>query len=829
MLRRTQHGRMLLGTALAVFATFLAGCGGGSGSSGHVQEPVVRNFSPLMSPIDFARLLQNPTFTNSALTVSTDPNYPGKLVIFFQDETRLDPTSVFTGGNPALGSDPAAIQVTREVPGSGNELIPIDITVEADRIICQPLPPYSAPDGAGGFITNLPDGQYTIGLLDGIRNTEGKGMPASPVFHSFTVGASDDLAPRVVTTTPVNGAEGIGAGTPPPAPPSHLPTESIAEVTTAIFGPTSPDIVLRFSEGIQSPSVTVGNIDVIDAGAPGAPAVAPAASFPKLKSEEDRSTLPSNGHEVIWRPDPTTGGLPFGAQVQVTVRGLWDTQATMDAAIAANPANPQADNAAPIQDLAGNFMTLSHVFQFATIRPPDLPQNPIPEYSVWWSASDRVGAVDAINHLDWSHELIGTKVFPQGRPLNVLPAFTDTVSTDQRIPNFDPLEIRVDARHGFLERCSTYVYVQSPENSQIAVINSENSVPVALISTPSPGGIAQTHIQALSTDMLVVTNSAANTFTVFALPGVLPGRPFLSAPIYITKVTGTGNTPRAVVVSQPSNDRTFSFHATWNQQGALNPGPTQPVIMWADFSDGAVNTITLQSEEPIKTLALGSASAPNDIVMSPCLGGQMFAAISEGGNGPNEGAVSYYVSGPGCQTGTQTPALPDAIVGRTQEALDAPDGIDMNAVAGSPGQPLGFGPMFIVAESGSIGNQITLLSIQIGQINLPRIVGRYTNVGDNPTSVAHLPSWTMPTVNDLNAPFHSSCIWQTLRFWQYVTTPTGIVPLFDGSYDPSAPLYVCSRGSGQITVVNMHNGARPLNGGVVPIPGIRYVGSQGSQ
>src|SRR5690349_1914189 len=66
----------LSAAAIVVGAGILAGCGGGAPSS-HVERPVVRAFSPFVSPINFgsSTLTQNPTFTNGKLTISTDPTY----------------------------------------------------------------------------------------------------------------------------------------------------------------------------------------------------------------------------------------------------------------------------------------------------------------------------------------------------------------------------------------------------------------------------------------------------------------------------------------------------------------------------------------------------------------------------------------------------------------------------------------------------------------------------------------------------------------------------------------------------------------------------------
>lgn len=825
--------RSALVLAPALAAMGLGGGCGGSSSGPNIQVPVVRNFSPVMSPIDFLTFVQNPTFTDSGLVLTTaDPIYHGKIVIFFQAETSLAPSSVFIGGNPVLGVDPNSLFVTQEIPGVGNVPIPIDVTVESDRIICQPLPPFSAPDGAGGFVTNMPDGQYTIGVLRNITDIQGRALRDAPVFHSFTVGAADNLAPRVVTTAPINNAVGVGAGAPPPEPPAGLPTASISDVRTNIFGPTSPDIVIRFSEGILAQSVSVGNFSVVDAGAfvPGGgapPALAPAPGFPRLKSDVDRQTLPSNGHEVIWRPDTeVAGGFPFGTIISCTVLGLWNTEANM----AANPGTP--DNAAPLQDLAGNFMEVNYVFQFETLAPPNLPANPIPEYAIWWSSTDSVGAIDSINHKAIAEQFLGA-TFPQGIPINVLPQFTGEVSTEQNLRNFDPFEIIVDPRDGFVNNCHTYVYVQSEGSSQVAIINSRNSVPVALINTPRPGGIALA-VADLASDMLLVTNSSANTFTAFSLNNILVGRAFLTAPIFISKVQPAGNSPRAIVVSTPPRDESPLVTATWNRDLTV-VGPSRALIMWADQQDGAVNTITLGDDTFIKRFPLGPAAQPNDLSMSPCFGGLMFTAISRGGN-PGEGGVHYYVSGLNCSSGTQTPGNPDAVVGKTNEPLDAPDGLDQ--VAQIAGGSILTDPIFVVAESGSTANAVAVLGLETGQINLPRLIDRIENVGSNPTSIAHRPPWS-PQLSffDPNVPNNGTCNYENVLLWNYYTDPVagirGLNPLWIGgvSLDPSTELYVCAAGSGVVRMVNLlaPSSVPALNGGIIPIAAVRHVGSQCSQ
>ena len=813
--------------ALMAAALVLPACGaGGSDSSKNVQAPVVRNFSPFMSPIDFNTLQQNPTFTDSGLTVSTDLRYPGKICVFFNEGTSIQASSIFLGGNPSLGADPSALQVTREIPGTGNVQVPVNVElVDAagsgtlNAIVCQPLPPFATnlgdisvpPDGIDDYATTLPDGQYTIGLFSNIKNTSGKSLRDGPVFHSFSVGNADTILPRVVTTDPVNGQQNVGAGTPPPPPPPGVPEDNIAQVSTNIFGDTTPDIVIRFSEGIAASTVNGNNINVVDAGAfvPGGgapPPLPPAATFPKLRSELDSDTLPSNGHEVVFRVDSTVaGGFPFGTQIQVTVNGLWTNAASM----ALNPNTP--DNASPIADLAGNAMELNFTFQFQTIAPPDLPQNPFPENSIWWSASDRVGAIDTVNQQGRADQFNGT-VFPFGVPQNVLPQYTDTIANSTNIPNFDPFEINFDGRTN-AGTCHSWVYVQSRNTGQVAILNTRTGIPVALIDSPSPGGIA-VQVGNGSQNVLLVTNSGANTFTGYDIGGLTPGTQFLNGPLFVKKVQPTGNTPQAISITMWPGGV-----SGWNRDGA-NGGPSDPVIMYADFSDGTVNTITMSSDEPVRQFALGPSSAPNDVSFTPCFGipAIMFAAISQGGSEGN-GKVAYYVAGPGCLTGSQSTTRPDAIVGDLS-AFDGPDGLDENFLSGTT-------VFFTVAESGSEANRISTLGTETGAGNLPRVINQFTNVGANPTKVAHRASWNLPCIavagsGLCNHPATPSCWYNGTE--QDVLTTVSV----DQSMVPTKDLYVCARGASQVTVVDLTSGSRNFYS-PISIPGVRFVAGPGTQ
>ena len=443
----------------------LAGCGGGgSPASSNVAHPLVRQFSPSMSPIDFNTGQANPTFTDGNLAVSTDPAYPGEIVVFFQTGTAIDPATVFVGGNPTLGIDYSAFQVLQYIPGTGNVPLPYSqVIVENDKIRFVPA---TLP---------LPNGQYSIGVFGNLKSTEGDPVDKAPVFHSFTVGTSDTIAPVVVVTNPVNTAQGIGAGVPPPPPPSGAPASSIADVRTAIFGPTSPDVTIRFSESIASATVNSSTVLAVNASAfvPGGgapPAIAPAPGFPKLRSLFDHSSLPSNGFEIIWRADPALGGLPFGSQVQLTVVG-----------------SDGGANGAPIRDRSDNPLAVSYQFQFQTIAPPVLPDGPEPEYAVYYSTVDRIGVIDTINQNEIAATFRGTQTFPIAPNLKV--PHGDEISTKATLGSrFDPNEISVDARTG--PQGHTYLYVQSPASGQIVIVNTRTMLPVALINTPSPGGLA---------------------------------------------------------------------------------------------------------------------------------------------------------------------------------------------------------------------------------------------------------------------------------------------------------------------------------------------------
>src|SRR5438045_1005926 len=161
----------LSGAVISIAAAgVLAGCGGGgSAASNNVAHPLVRQFSPSMSPIDFNTGQANPTFTDGNLAVSTDPAYPGEIVVFFQTGTAIDPATVFVGGNPTLGIDYSAFQVLQYIPGTGNVPLPYSqVIVENDKIRFVPA---TLP---------LPNGQYSIGVFGNLKSTEGHPVDNAP-------------------------------------------------------------------------------------------------------------------------------------------------------------------------------------------------------------------------------------------------------------------------------------------------------------------------------------------------------------------------------------------------------------------------------------------------------------------------------------------------------------------------------------------------------------------------------------------------------------------------------------------------------------------------
>jgi hypothetical protein len=360
--------------------------------------------------------------------------------------------------------------------------------------------------------------------------------------------------------------------------------------------------------------------------------------------------------------------------------------------------------------------------------------------------------------------------------------------------------------------------VQSFQSGEVVIINTRTSLPVGIIKTPSPGGVANQTGGGQAANVLLVTNSSANTFTAFDISNIQPGTQFLTVAVIVTQVNPTGNTPRAISISAPV---TGAFNREF-----LSAGPGVPLILYVDFTDGVVNTANLGSTEAVKQFFLGTNSSPNDVSMTPCfnpLNPILFAAISEGGL-PGDGKVTYYIAGPGCQTGTSNGGRPDSLVGDLS-GFDAPAGLD-NIF------PTSASALFAMAESGSTKNQVVTLTVLSGAVNTPK-VQREIKTGANPVAVAHPSSWLTPPVGQwicqIGAPGcpNRAPAWNPPPCWYEKRTEQFPVNI-DGSGAPSVWLYVCVRGASRIEVMNSTTGAHDFYS-PISIPGVRNVGSPGSQ
>ena len=271
-------------------------------------EPVPVPVAPTV-----ARFSPAGPFTDGMLTKTADPEYPGTIVVFFAPPK---PGEIFDHLESAVAQ--AIVQVLRFLPGTGN--VPVAVSrmdVRNDRVA---LTPARLP---------LEDGQYSVVV----------NLP-KPVFHSFIVGTKDDVAPVVVTTSPANGVVGVGAG---------VDDGALA---------SSPEVSIRMSEAIEEMTVTPDSVRVEDAGSVlrPPPLLAPQPGFPRLRESLQGPPPASSQFEIVWRPDPKAGGLPFGTTIRVTVVGA--------------DAGPDAK---AVMDRAGNRLAKSYSFTFRTVDPPTPP------------------------------------------------------------------------------------------------------------------------------------------------------------------------------------------------------------------------------------------------------------------------------------------------------------------------------------------------------------------------------------------------------------------------------------------------------------------------
>ncbi|MFM8387248.1 MAG: hypothetical protein ACKOCB_10595 [Planctomycetia bacterium] len=857
----------VFGTGLAALLLAVApGCGGGAPSE-HVERPVVTWFSPNLSPIVFedGAVNQNPTFSDGLLltnnasadllrpewratvpipalglgvgdrvpytstfanaTYAQNIGSAGRIAIYFQAGTVIDPKSVLdVGGRP----NPASVLVTRTIAPCdndcftgyvANEILPCRIEeISAERIVIIPDAFTQTP------IQPLAAGQYTVKVDANVTNTDGDRLYPWPAFHSFTVGDTDCARPQVVNTYPIAGQENVGSGV--PVNTSGTPwVDSLREGRTSIFGPASPDIRIFFNEPVRSTTVNETTVGVTVEGpaqAGGGP-LAPAAGYPMLKSEQEAASLPSNGHEIVWRAAnlPATVGIPGqaamppGKVIRVVVLGEY---ADLASVCAATPV------ASPISDLSGRKLLTNYVFTFKTAEELPLPQNPFPEFAVWWSATDRIGVLDRVNQEDLATYYLAPGSISLPVDKNVLVANSDLWCNQAYFTGFSPSEILIDSRTNAFT-CHTFLYVMSSGSNEVMIVDSRNSLPVAALRTPSPGGIGG-QFSTQGANVLAVANRSANTVTFFNVGQLETGQQQLTGRILQERILPTGNSPTAITVSAPPGGTL----AEWNRDLGIT-GPIVPLVMWTEQIDGTLVTYGYGNTAPSQRMFLGPTSVPTDVVMTPCfdLNPLLVAAVSQAGTGPDEGKVSYYVAGPGCQTGISTNARPDILVG-TLGGFDGPQTMD------SVLAPSGGSYWFALAEAGANANRVSMLASALGQVGTPRVVKSFTDVGSAPTSVAHASGYAADAnplaqaLLCLRIENTGVCVPQNFRTCWYNGTEQAILQP-DGSGVAARTLYVCAQGEQRIVAVDLLTGARKGENEQpgATIPQLKRVSTQGSQ
>ena len=131
---------------------------------------------------------------------------------------------------------------------------------------------------------------------------------------------------------------------------------------------------------------------------------------------------------------------------------------------------------------------------------------------------------------------------------------------------------------------------------------------------------------------------------------------------------------------------------------------------------------------------------------------------------------------------------------------------------------------FAVAESGAGADRVRTLGLEMGAFNQPRIINTFNNVGQNPVAIAHRAAWLNTICIDW---IDAIPVCSTQPFCFYNGTEQNLFNV-DQSGAVSQDLYICARGAGQITVLNLVSGSRDFFSPIA-IPGVRFVASAATQ
>jgi hypothetical protein len=756
--------------AILVVLAWLPACSPGGDASDDLADLVVLSHSPgngeQLNESDAVvayNALDNPTLaTAGAVTVvfsasldaasvldPADPQGTRNLRLFYfdPDQGPFDPDlPVEPGVNP---------------PGA-NTIVPATTTLasthsEHDTLVIRPT----------GLTETAPlrRGQYSVVVPTGVRAADGSGLSGAEHFFFFRVGP-DTLPPSVLGSIPSNGSTEV-----------------------------EPDAEIRIfmSETIQAGSLSSLSISVSFQPAGAAlPTEVPGFWYtdggnqagnnsPQLQLDANGNpgfsgVSPRNGADLVFRPE--LGALPINMRIEDPLDPLCTL--STDPPDKGNRGFPlgQAITVAlnslnGITDTAGHPVAANgpnNSFVFFTRRRPKPIYAPGTSTAIYYADSMGVGVIDAnISRWPWA--------VPPARPQESV--VTDADGRVVRMPVREVVDMRLDTRPYtafYMPGCSgqprywaATLFVATREGGgAVSVVDTYRMIEIGRITTPTPGGLCQT---ALAGDgMLIVTNTSANTATVFDIgrlgwlnpaggffldqasvalfPNELlldendfarlfpaqriddPDSP-IGPPVIGTVITGTS--PSGCDVTEYQNAWGFAPQFSRNRiLGVLNSG------------DASVDFTELNALQGGEVLAphrpgVNLGSTPTDIEWTPAVAlfgtGRHFAYMSTIG-----GTVELFISGggtagaPTVKQGFEKSFAPNALVNSIGN-LNNPTSIQFVTDSAGIISTRGYGSGIIVTETGS--DRILALSVtQQYPSNLFEIVSSNLSAGRGPTSVA---------------------------------------------------------------------------------------------